>query len=179
VIDSAPYFGLDASQSPSGVPQFALEMLSSTNSSAGPIHTAIERKCREIGRVLGIEALLMGGGGQAQASVSKDKVSQLQTTMNQINRDLASTFDSDAISRLWEMNGFPVEMKPTSNPDMVNLRDVEALVAMVSALAGAAFRPGDAAENELRAMIGVSNAPEIDVNLPPFPADSIDIDMEG
>lgn len=183
VIDSAPYFSSGADLSPSGIPQFALEMLSSNNSSAGPIHVAIERKSREAARILGIEALMLGTGGAAQASVSKDKTSQLQTTMNQVNSDMASSVNADLVSVIWAMNGLPLEMMPTAKPDMVNLRDIEALVTMVTGLANTAFRDGDTAENEIRDMLGISHAPEVNSGLPtlpdePLPDGSIDINME-
>lgn len=178
VMDSAPYFGDDAARSPSGVMQFGLEMLSSNNSSAIPMNASIERKSREAARILGIESLMLGTGGAAQASVSKDKTSQLQTTMNQVNSDMASTVNADMVSTIWAMNGLPLEMRPTAKPDTVRLRDIEAMIQAIISLAGAPFREGDTAENEMRDMLGVSRAPEIlagSSNLD----DSIDIDMGG
>jgi len=182
VMDSATYQSNDAASSPSGVPLFDLEMLSSTNSSAGPLNTSIERKHREIARILGIESLLLGTGGSAQASVSKDKTSQLQSTIMRMNKDIGHVVDSDVIDRVWRLNGFPLEMKPTSKPDPVNLRDVEAIVSALTQLAGAPFRDGDTAENEVRDMIGISHAPVADVGLKPLPDnedDGIPIDLEG
>lgn len=179
-LESAPYSSMDASSSPSGMRMFDLEILSSQNSSAGPINIAIERKCREIARVIGVEALLLGTGGSAQASVSKDKVSQLQQTVMRMNTKIAWSVDNDLIRRIGQLNGWDEKFLPTSNPDPVSLRDINEIVDAVTALAGAPFKDGDTAENEIRSMLGISPAPESISGLgtPPFPDGSIDINLE-
>jgi hypothetical protein len=178
-LESAPYSSMDASASPSGMRMFDLEILSSQNSSAGPINVAVERKCREIARVLGIEALLLGTGGSAQASVSRDKVSQLQQTVMRMNTKMAWCVDKDLIRRIGQLNGWDEKFFPSSNPDPVSLRDINEIVAAITALAGAPFREGDTAENEIRSMIGISPAPEVIAGMSTNQDDSIDIDMGG
>lgn len=177
-LESAPYTSMDASSSPSSMRMFDLEILSSQNSSAGPINIAVERKCREIARVLGIEALLLGTGGSAQASVSRDKVSQLQQTVMRMNTKMAWCVDKDLVRRIGQLNGWDEKFLPASNPDPVSLRDINEIVAAITALAGAPFREGDTAENEIRSMIGISPAPEILAGSQNQDG-SIDIDMGG
>lgn len=164
VIDSSTYTDQSESQSPSGVPLWAVEVLTAEGStSLGALNTAITRLNRECAYVIGTEHMMLGGDGAGSLALSRDKTSQLATTIEGILNELAWTFEHDLLERLRQLNGWDAKLMPKLVPDSIQMRDVQDVAEALALLAqaGAPLIPGDPAVNEVRAQLKVSPVPEL------------------
>lgn len=164
MIDSSPYFQNNDASTPSNTPQWDLELLKADSGSLGDASGAIQRINNEIARILGVEGILLGGQGRGSMALSNDKSNNFFMVVDGALKELAATFNKDVLSPLWILNGWDEELKPKFKPDSVQLRDVETITSALKdmAAAGAVLAPNDPAINELRDLLGLSHAPEVD-----------------
>ena len=125
--------------------------------------TAIERINREIARVLGVEAIILGDGDAGSYALSRDKTNQFSLTVDSTLQELAEGFEDDLLTPLWQLNGWPIEAMPSLKPEAVQYRDIEQVTAALRdmANAGAVLDPDDPAINEVRALLGLSPTDDI------------------
>lgn len=164
MLDSSPYYQNNDAQTPANTPQWDLELLKGESGSLGDASSAIQRINNEIARILGVEGILLGGQGRGSMALSADKSNNFYMVVDGALKELASTFNKDLIDPLWILNGWDPELKPKFKPDSVQLRDVETITSALKdmATAGAVLAPNDPAINELRDLLGLSHAPEVD-----------------
>jgi hypothetical protein len=158
LLDSIPYAGEDEAARPSNLRQWDIELLKAGNTSQEAVARAIERKNREIARVLGVEQLLLGEGSVGSHALAKDKSQSFSTVVDSTLLEISACLSQDFIDPLWLLNGWPSEAKPRLRAKAVALRDVlqvsQALKDMASA--GAMIDPADPAVEEVRLLLGLS-----------------------
>lgn len=158
LIDSAVFETTDEAQRPSNQPKFALDLLDGPQTALPEIGRAIERVNREIARILGVEALLLGADSRGSNALSRDKTNQFSLTVDATLSELAEAFTTDLLRVLWQLNGWPDEAMPELRPEAVQYRDVDQIAAALRdmAQAGAVIDPSDPAVNEVRSLVGLS-----------------------
>jgi phage gp29-like protein len=95
------------------------------------------RKQREIARVLGTEALMVGDQGAGSLALAKEKTSQFAMIVESALRELCDTMNKDFIDPLMRLNGWGEELRPTLKTESIQLRDIEELASMMSNLSSA------------------------------------------
>ena len=176
-LDSAPYRASGENQQPANSKQWDIELLSG---SAGPheaVAAAIERLNREMARVLGVEHLLLGSDSSGSFAMSKDKTEAFGKLVDASITELVAIFAWDFLRPLFEMNGWDKKLMPTFRPDKVQHQDIAKIAQILRdmATAGAPLMPNDPAVNEVRALAGLSHAPEMDEDmmLPQMPSRTV------
>lgn len=137
LLDSQPWQTTDEKATPSGPPQFGVELLDGGSYSLEEIATAIRRINLEIARILGTEHLLLGDDSRGSFALSKDKSNNFALIVDSTLKELREAFEKDLLGPLWLMNGWPEELKPTLVTDTTAIRDVEQLTAALRNLATA------------------------------------------
>ena len=158
LVESATYPMADGS--PSAVRMFDLDVLTSQIANLPHLHVAIDRKIRQIARILGISALMVGDGAKGSFALSKDKSVQLAQQITSMLSDLAWSFDHDLVATLMVLNGWDPRLTPTLVPEAVQLRDVEYVVDALVGIAQAGLTPDDPAYNAVRDLVDMPHAPE-------------------
>ena len=161
LLDSITYQDEGDSGSFSNIPQWSIDLLKGSATSFADVAVAIERVNREIARTLGVEGLLLGESTSGSHALSKDKSLNFALIVDSTLSELVDTFQKDFIGRLWELNGWPEDMKPKFNTEAIQHRDItqitQALKDMASA--GALITINDPAVHEVYEMLGLSVPP--------------------
>ena len=179
ILDSSVYESQDDAASPSPNPLWDLSLLQSPGSgtSLPEVAQAIIRCQREMARVLGVEQLLLGEGKGA-FSLSKDKTQAFALTIDSALTELTEQFKFDIVDVLMRLNGWPEELRPELQTESMRFQDIETVTEALAALAraGAVMAPEDPAINEVRDMIGLSNAIilPLEEEMQPTPEDTLD-----
>lgn len=163
LLDSMPYLSEDESSTPSTVKQWDMSLLSTNGTSLPEIANAIERKNREIARVLGVEGLLLGATSHGSEALSRDKTHNFHLIVDSTLKELVEVYDKDILDRLFELNGWDKSLKPTVKVDSIKYRDIEQITGALKdlSLAGVPMIPGDPAVEEIYELLGLSK-PVID-----------------
>ena len=163
ILDSSVYESQDDASTPSPNPLWNLSLLQSPGSgtSLPEVASSIIRIQREMARVLGVEQLLLGEGKGA-FSLSKDKTQAFALTIDSALTELSEGYDTDVVDPLMRLNGWDKSLKPVLKTESVRFQDIEEVTEALAtvARAGAPLAPGDPAIDEVRAMIGLSEAIE-------------------
>ena len=165
VLDSATYRGTGESKTPSSTPLWDVELLTGTGStSLQSMAGAIERLQREIARLFGTEGILLGGANVGSLALARDKSHQLAVVIDSALSELAQVYQRDLVETICSLNGIARELWPTLTPEEMQFRDVEQITAALTdlATAGAPMGPNDPAENVVRSLMGLPDAPEAD-----------------
>jgi hypothetical protein len=167
LLDSASYTGPTADGfTVSQLPKWAVELLTGSSTGFADLGTAINRLTEDMARILGVEILLVGSGGSGSGarSLSEDKSKNLYLNVNGTVGDIVEAIERDVRDPIWALNGLPDELKPRIKPEDVAFKDVAVIAKALSdmATAGAVLQPDDPAINDLRDLMGVSQAPEPD-----------------
>lgn len=162
LLDSKVYESTGDNRTPSGQPQWGLELMKAGATSAPELALAIQRLNREVARVLGTENLLLGETGAGSLAMSKDKSDQFAMVIDGTLKETAEAFQSDLVKPFMELNGWDMDLMPTLVPEKTQHRSVEEITSALRDLAsaGAVMGPDDPAINELRKLLGLS---EIDL----------------
>lgn len=165
LLDSRTYQTTDERSTPSNVRQWDVELLQGSPTSAGDMHVALERLNREAARIFGVEHLLLGGDSGGAYALSKDKSQSFGMLVDSCLKELKESFKKDVLDRLWDLNGWDPELKPSFTIEQSQFRDLDVLGGLLEQLAraGAPLAPDDPAVNELREQAGLSAAPEMDL----------------
>jgi hypothetical protein len=160
LLDSQPYESDDEAATPSGVPQWKLELLTANGGSLEPLAAAITRTSKEIARILGVEQLLLGEGSTGSLALSRDKTQSLFLTVDGTLDELVNTVEADLLWTLWQLNGWDPELMPDIGREAIRYQDVEQIAATLAnmAQAGAVLAPDDPAINDVRDLLGLSPA---------------------
>lgn len=163
-MDSSVYKSeTDTGENPSSTPLWDFSLLEGNTSGQVEVAAAIERINLEIARVLGVEQLLLGNGEGSQA-LSRDKSHNFAMIIDSTLTDISEAFNADYVRRLCLLNGFDKELWPKLSPEKMRWQDIQSVTGALRdmAQAGAIMSPDDPAINDVREMIGISEAPEYD-----------------
>lgn len=156
LLDSQVFQTTDDAQRPSSQQKFGIDLLDGSQNSLPEIAQAIMRVNREIARIMGVEAILLGDNSSGSLALARDKSSQLSLIINATLRELAETYQRDLLDTLWVLNGWPDDAKPKMSVESVEYRTVEEISAAIRDLAnaGALIEPDDPIINFVRGLIG-------------------------
>ena len=163
LLDSITYQSEDEAGTPSSTYQWDVELLKGSATSFSDIAVAIERVNRDIARTLGVEGLLLGENTTGSHALSSDKSLNFALIVDSTLGELVDTFQRDMIQRLWQLNGWPEEMRPTFNTDAAQHRDITQITQALKdmAAAGGKLSMNDPAINSVREMLGLPEQPEL------------------
>jgi hypothetical protein len=168
VLDSATYSTADERNAPSAVRQWDVEILQGEPQGQKEVAAAIERLNREMARVLGVEQMLLGGDSTGSFALAKDKSQSLGLIIDSCLQSVRETMEKDLLTPIWQLNNWDPKLKPTFVIERVQYREIEQVVNSLETLAraGAPLAPNDPAINEIRELIGLTEADEIDLSDP-------------
>lgn len=163
LLNSSPYRDYGEQQAPSGEFKWALDLLQGSSTAFGDVNTAIERINKELAIVLGVESILTGMGSSGSHALSKDKSNAMYLRVDSCLRDITASVNSDIISVICDLNGIPEDKRPIAKTESVQFKDVEEITTALTnmAQAGAVLSPNDPAINEVRGLLGLSEAEEV------------------
>lgn len=158
LLDSMAYETSDEAARPSNVRQWDMELLKAQGQSHAEIAAAIERKIREIARVLGVEQLLLGDNGVGSFAMAKEKSHNFALIVDTTVKDLIAVYERDVVQRIFELNGWPLELMPRLQTDKLKFRNVEEITSALRdmAQAGVLLHEDDPAIVEVRELLGLS-----------------------
>lgn len=166
LLDSQPFTTVkpDGSKEVSSALQWGLELLTGTPGTAQELGAAIQRITWDMALIMGVERLLVGREGAGSLSLSQDTSQNLALLINSTLADMAETYDRDIIGPIWAMSGLPDEDRPTLRCEDASFRDAAKVAGVLAdmAQAGAMLSPDDPAINDVRDLLGVEHAPDID-----------------
>jgi len=167
LLDSMVYQDDDEAQRPSATPQWDMKLLQGGSQGHEAIAAAIERKNREIARIMGVEGLLLGDRSAGSFALSKDKSNNFALLIDSALTELRATVRSDLIQPLFMMNGWNQDLMPKPKTDPAQYQDMDEVTGALENMsrAGAILAPNDPVINEVRDLLGLSKAPEVDVSL--------------
>ena len=162
LLDSIPYQSEDEKGTPSSTYQWGLDLLKAGNTSQDSVARSISRISMEIARVLGTEHLLLGSDGKGSLALSRDKTDNFYMIVDSTLGELTETYQRDFLRPLFQLNGWNEDLMPTFKTDALQFRDIEQVTSALKdmASAGATLAPNDPAINEVRDLLGLSEAPE-------------------
>lgn len=176
LLDSITYQSDDEASTPSSVQQWGIDLLTSSANSQKEVADAIERLNQEIARILGVEGLLLGSTNHGSQALSTDKSHNFALIIDSTLAELTETFQKDFINPIWDLNGWPEELKPSFKTEATQYRDVTQITAALKdmATAGAVLSIDDPVINEVRDLLGLSDQvlpsdTDIDSTLIPSP----------
>jgi len=157
LLDSMTYQSLDAASTPSSVPLWAVELLTSGGDSQADIGVAITRTNTEIARILGVESLLLGQERGSYA-LSRDKSHNFALTVDSTLTEMAASVRADLCAQVCALNGIDKQFIPKPKTEPLRWQDVEQVTGALETMAraGATLSPDDPAINEVRDLLGVS-----------------------
>ncbi len=160
MLDSSPYRGLDEAGTPSRMLKWDIDVIKGEGAGAGlkEIALAIERLNREIARILGVEQMLLGSSDRGSFAMAESKSENFLLIINSTLQEIATTYETDLIDRMWELNGWDKKLKPTFTTEPVAFRDAAQIAAALKDLAasGVILSPDDPAVLEIFDMMGLS-----------------------
>ena len=161
LLDSKTYETQDESSRASGQKKWDVELLSSSSNSQPEVLRSIDRINREIARILGVEHILLGDHSGGSYALSNDKSHMFNVVVDSTIKEIRSRFYDHVITFLFEINGWPMNMRPKMQADKLQTRRVEEITAAIKDLAqsGAVLSPDDPAINEVRDLLGLSPMP--------------------
>lgn len=163
VLDSEPYDNLtnDGNRYVSTM-KFGLELLKGPSPGFEDLDRAINRTMHEIARIFGTENLLLDQGGSH--ALSKDKSQNLFMQVSSTLNDIVQVYNNQYIDPIMWLNGFPDELKPTFVTEELRFMDFEQITQSLNDMArsGAVLAPDDPAINDVRDLMGISRAPELE-----------------
>lgn len=168
VLDSSTYEGKSADgQSVSGVYKWDMDLLTGKSESIEELDKAVHRLQYDMALIMGTESMLVGREGEGSRALSEDKSRNMYLTANATLADMAESVDRDLRDPIWVMNGLDEKLKPKAKVEDVSFKDVEQIARVLAdmATAGAILAPDDPAINDLRDLMGVQHAPEMDMSM--------------
>lgn len=161
-LDSAVHRGLDANGAPSSVPKWDVSLLTGDSQGHEAIRVAVEGKQREIARVAFAEGFLLGGDGGSNRALGEEKSRFLSDFANAVLTDIANALNMDLVRPLWDLNGYPKELRPTLRFEAVSVEDVVRVAEMLDKMgkAGAKLHPKDPVINTVRVRARLPKVPD-------------------
>lgn len=162
LLDSKVYESTGDNRTPSGQPQWSMELMKAGATSAPELALAIQRLNREVARVLGTENILLGESGAGSLAMAEDKSNQFALVIDSTLKELGEVFNKDLIKPFMQLNGWDEKMTPKLRPSKIQHSSVAEITAALKdmAAAGAVMGPDDPAINQVRELLGLE---EIDL----------------
>lgn len=157
MLDSSTYEGEGDTTRPSQTRKFDLELLSGSQTSLPDMARAIDRLQREMARIMGTEQLLLGSSDKGSYALAQDKTGQFYLMIDGALTEITETVEEDLVKPVWEMNGWPEDMRPKVRTEAVRARDVNQIVDSIETLAraGAPIVPGDPVVAQVYDLLGL------------------------
>lgn len=167
LLDSSTWRSEDESRTPSSTYLWSVELLKGEGAPLAEAAAAIERLNREIARVLGVEQLLLGADSKGSHALAEDKTQTFGVCVESTLQDMAAQFGKDLVEVLFRLNGWNMSLVPKMKTDTVQYRDVRVVTGALTDLAqaGAPIQPGDEVVNDIRNLLGLREAPEMEEDL--------------
>ena len=164
LLDSLTYQTSDEAGRPSQVRLWDIELLKGSSVSFRENAAAIERLNREIGRILGVEQLMLGADSAGSFALSRDKTGVFFLLIDSALTEIRESVKDDLLGPLWRLNGWPEEAMPELDTEAVRFTDAEAVATTLRdmAAAGAILEQGDPVIGEVRGLLGVSKQDDDD-----------------
>lgn len=165
ILDSKTYLTkTDSGENVSAIAEWGIELLTGEQSSLDKLGEAIRRLEFDMALIMGTSSLLTGREGQGSRALSEDQSRNLYLTVNSTLGDMAEAMTRDLVDPIWAMNGLSDDVKPKLKVEDAAFKDVEQIANVLSkmAAAGAILAPDDPAINDLRNLLGVSEAEPMD-----------------
>lgn len=158
LLDSQTWTTSDEKESPSNVYQWDLKLLKGDGAGLEEIARAVTRIQNEIARVLGVDHLMIGSDGAGSLALSRDKSTNFGLIVDSVLREIASSFHTDVIRLLFELNGWDPKLMPTIKTDVIAYRDVEQMGKIIGemARAGVVLDRSDEGVGEIFDLLGLS-----------------------
>jgi len=158
ILDSQPFENQTADGAvASSIPQWGIDLLTSTATSVLALDTAIKRLNVEMARIIGTENIFTGADGIGSLALAKDKSTNLYLNVNSTLDEMVEQFNRDFIGPLWQLNGFDPALRPSFFHADVSDRDVTEISQVLRdmATAGAVMAMDDPAIDVLRELLGL------------------------
>ena len=163
-LDSKTYENQsDTGLANSNVKQWDIEILQGQQPGLNELNVAINRINTEISRIFGTEFLMLGADGAGSLALSNSKMSAFLESVNSANKDICDRANKDLLDVAWSKNGFDEALKPTWKVADLQERDLVDVAAVLRDLATAGIGSEDPANGEIRARMGLSPAPVLDI----------------
>jgi hypothetical protein len=158
ILDSQPFESSDEKRSPGNIQQWGVELIKSGSIGQEAVAAAIVRKTREIAIVLGVEHFLLGENSRGSYALSRDKSDKLYLIVDATLTELGQAFTKDLVDPIWQLNGWPQELKPTLRTEAIRLQNVEGIASALrdAASAGVVLGPDDLAVAEFFELLGLT-----------------------
>ena len=160
ILDSSVYSSSDESGRPSNAAKWEVGLMSSGITSQDAIYTAIQRKTAEIARVLGVEGLLLGGGGGSLA-LSRDKSHNFHLIIDSTIKEIIDTFNKDILTPLMDLNGWDKELTPKFKTEAIQFRGIDEIARALKDIEATSLDPDDEAHGVMFDQLGL---PRLDPN---------------
>jgi hypothetical protein len=162
MIDSKPYYSSGDNPAPSGPQKYDVELLDGGDMPHAEVAEAIERKNREIARVMGVEHLLLGGDSRGSNALSEDKTDSLALVIDATMNEVRTSFQKDFIGPLFDLNGWDRKLMPKFKVEQVSQQDILKITGAMKdlAAAGAPLSIQDPVVNAVRIQLGLPEVPE-------------------
>lgn len=163
LLDSLTYESEDEAQRASGAKKWDIDLLKSQSTAQPDIARAIERKFREIARVIGVESIMLGDNSGGSFALAKDKSHNFYLQVDSSLRDIVQAFTKDFVGTIMRLNGWDKKYTPVLKCDKLQYRSVEEITQALRdmAQAGALLPPNDPAVKEVRDLLGLSRPIEV------------------
>lgn len=158
MMDSLTYQTEDEKSAPSQTPQWDMKIIQGGPTGQKEVADAIVRLNHELARVMGVEGLLVGSNGRGSLALSRDKTHNFYLSVDSCLTEIKETYQKDLVDPLWQLNGWPEDLKPRFKTEAIQFRDVEQITNALKDLAqaGVPLMPTDDAVNEIRDLMGLS-----------------------
>jgi len=165
LLDSMTYRSEDDASTPSNVKEWDMSLLRAGSTSQEAIAQAIARKNLEMARTLGVENLLLGEGSSGSHALARDKSNNFGLIVDSTLQEIREVYMRDLVRRIFELNGWPVELMPTLKTEAITYRDIEQVTGALADLAkaGAILTPDDPAVRQVRDLLGLTMPEEINL----------------
>ena len=164
LLDSGVERGTGEQGTPINARKWALELLRGDPTTLPELAAGIERKNREMARIMGVEMILLGSTSSGSLAMSQDKSLSFGLVVDTGLEQAAGVLQRDFLGYIADLNGWDREdgLMPTLKPEKQQFRSVQELASALQslALAGSPLVPGDPAVNDVRDQMGISRVPE-------------------
>lgn len=161
-LSSDVYKSAGDTVTPSNTYKWGIELIKAESNGLPEMNAAIQRLNRQIARVLGTEALLLGETGAGSLAMSKDKTDAFYEQVAATLHTIREQFQNDLVKVLMRLNGWGPELEPVLMVDAIQHRSPEELARALRELAsaGAPLVPSDPVVNAIRELLGLPEVPE-------------------
>ena len=166
ILDSRTYRSQDDARSPSSVYEYDLQLLQGSNPALNEVASAIDRVNREIGRILGVEHLLLGDGDRGSEALARSKADNFALIVESTLNEIRETVVKDVVRTAMRLNGLSLDLMPIVTTNSVSFRNVSEITQSLASMAqaGAVLDPDDEAINEVRDLLGLSRIPQVNMD---------------